>query len=177
MGSFVVYIIEWALCLSVFLLLYKMCFSGSTFHRFNRLFLLGSVVVSALLPLIHITANEQMEPLAEACRLDTTQYEPLSVVSTLPIHVTEQLTIGQKVFVILAFTYLLYIAIQIVGWLKSVVKMLLFLRGKRMRRVGRWIRLVVHREEYGPFSWMNYPLPCSLSLTAARGAPRRGSWA
>ena len=43
MGSFVIYIIEWALCLSAFLLLYKMCFSGSTFHRFNRHFLLGNV--------------------------------------------------------------------------------------------------------------------------------------
>ena len=65
MGSFVVYALEWALCLSVFLLLYKMCFSGSTFHRFNRLFLLGSVVLSALLPIIHITTNEQIEPIAE----------------------------------------------------------------------------------------------------------------
>jgi len=159
MGSFVVYILEWALCLSAFLLLYKMCFSGSTFHRFNRLFLLGSVLVSALLPLIHITANEQMEPIAEVCRLNTEQLEPLPAVSQLSvqmIEMEEQLTTGQKVFVVLAFTYIVYIAIQAIGWLKSLVKMLLFLRSKRTRRIGRWIRLVVHNEEYGPFSWMNY---------------------
>jgi len=96
MGSFVVYVLEWALCLSAFLLLYKMCFSGSTFHRFNRLFLLGSVVVSALLPLIHITTHEQIEPIAEVCRLHTEQLEPLPVVTTLQMQVTEakeQLTI------------------------------------------------------------------------------------
>ena len=139
MGSFVVYVLEWALCLSAFLLLYKMCFSGSTFHRFNRYFLLGSIVVSALLPLIHITTSEQLEPIAEVCRLNTEQIEP--VVSPLPMQVSvarEQLTTGQKVFVVFALTYLIYVAVQIVGWLKSLVKMVLFLRGKQKRKVGRW---------------------------------------
>jgi len=155
MGSFVVYVLEWALCLSAFLLLYKMCFSGSTFHRFNRVFLLGSVVLSALLPLIHVTANEQMEPIAEVCRVNTEQLEPLPVVSQIQAEVHE-FTITQKIFVALTLTYLIYIAIQVVGWLRALVKMLFFLHGKRTRRVGRWIRLVVHDEEYGPFSWMNY---------------------
>ena len=161
MGSFVVYIIEWTLCLSAFLLLYKMCFSGSTLHRFNRIFLLGSVVVSALLPLVHITTNEQMEPIAEVCRLNTEQFEPLPIVSSLPeqspfASPRSPLSTSQKVFIGIAFIYLVYIAIQVLGWLRSLVKMMLFLRGKRTRRVGRWIRLAVHDEEYGPFSWMNY---------------------
>ena len=160
MGSFVVYALEWTLCLSVFLFLYKMCFSGTTFHRFNRLFLLASVVLSALLPLIHITTNEQIEPIAEVCRVNTAQYEPIEI-STLGTQDTQhstfslQFSTGQKVFIVIALTYLLYIAIQTIGWLKSLIKMLLFLRGKRSRRVGRWIRLVVHDEEFGPFSWMN----------------------
>ena len=149
------------MCLSTFLLLYKMCFSGSTFHRFNRYFLLGSVVLSALLPLIHITVSEQMEPIAEVCRVNVEQFEPLPAgpadglqrLETLP---TTAFTTSQWLFVALALTYLIYIAIQTIGWLRSLVKMLLFLRGKRSRRVGRWIRLVEHGEEYGPFSWMNY---------------------
>ena len=153
MGSFVVYVLEWALCLSAFLLLYKMCFSGSTFHRFNRFFLLGSVVVSALLPLIHVTANEQIEPIAEVCRLNTEQFETVQMQVT---EVREQPSVGQRIFVFMTLAYIIYMAIQVTGWLRSVAKMLLFLRGKRTRRVGRWIRLVVHNDEYGPFSWMNY---------------------
>ena len=161
MGSFVVYIIEWALCLSAFLLLYKMCFSGSTFHRFNRMFLLASVIVSALLPLIHITTTEQMEPIAEVCRVNTTQYEPIEVstLNTQQFSLDTQdfsLNTSQKVFLAIALVYLIYIAIQFLGWLRSLVKMLLFLRGRKTYRVGRWIRLVAHSEEYGPFSWMNY---------------------
>jgi len=169
MGSFIIYIIEWTLCLLAFLLLYKMCFSGSTFHRFNRFFLLGSVVVSALLPLIHITTSEQMEPIAEVCRLNTAQFEPSLPLMQLPAafpivnppqdQISEDealLTTGQKVFIVFALTYLIYLLTQVIGWLRSLVKMMLFLRGKHTRRVGRRIRLVVHHEEYGPFSWMNY---------------------
>jgi outer membrane biosynthesis protein TonB len=52
-----------------------------------------------------------------------------------------------------------------------MVKMLLFLRGKRSRRVGRWIRLVVHNEEYGPFSWMN----CIVISDKENGFSRRAS--
>ena len=184
MGNFVIYIIEWALCLSAFLLLYKMCFSGSTFHRFNRLFLLGSVVVSALLPLIHITTTEQMEPIAEVCRLNTAQFEPLESefvpISTEPESLGSQfsslsttLSTPQKTFLIIAITYLLYIAIQTIGWLRSLVKMMLFLRRKRSHRVGRWIKLVVHSEEYGPFSWMNYIVISDKENGFARRASMR----
>ena len=180
-GSFVIYILEWALCLSAFLLLYKMCFSGSTFHRFNRLFLLGSVVLAAMLPMIHITPNEEMEPIAEVCRLNTGVLEPLPVVETLKVAETQeqlstfnyQLSTGQKIFLAVALTYLIYILIQVVGWMRSFVKMLLFLRGKRTRRVGRWIRLVVHDEEYGPFSWMNYMVISDKENGFARRASMR----
>ena len=189
MGSFVIYILEWALCLSAFLLLYKMCFSGSTFHRFNRLFLLGSVVVAALLPLIHITTSEEMEPIAEVCRLNTEELAPISeTLSPLSFkgreltspeikssfkEDLEGLPISQKIFLAIAFTYLIYIAIQVVGWMRSFVKMLLFLKGKRTRRVGRWIRLVVHNEEYGPFSWMNYMVISDKENGFARRASMR----
>ena len=191
MGNFVVYILEWTLCLSAFLLLYKMCFSGSTFHRFNRLFLLGSVVVSALLPLIHITTSEEMEPIAEVCRLNTEELEQIPVVTTLSAPIVPQsisvllqegqkaeseweietLSTGQTVFMILALIYLIYIAIQVIGWLRSFTKMMLFLKGKRKRRVGRWIRLVAHEEEYGPFSWMN----CIVISNKEQGFARRAS--
>ena len=195
MGNFVVYILEWTLCLSAFLLLYKMCFSGSTFHRFNRLFLLGSVVVSALLPLIHITTSEEIEPIAEVCRLNTEELEQIPVVTTLSASIDPQslstllqerrkvesnskwnletLSTGQKVFMVLALIYLIYITIQAIGWLRSFTKMMLFLKGKRMRRVGGWIRLVAHEEEYGPFSWMNYIVISNKERGFARRASMR----
>lgn len=159
MGTFVIYILEWSACLLLFLLLYKMCFSGTTFHRFNRIFLLGSVVLSAVLPLIHIVPTTQMEPVAEVCRttawVDPTPLSIITIQSTIETQ-SDKMTPAETGAALLLVAYLLYIIIQLTGWGKSCAKMLWFLRGKRSHRVGRWIRLVEHDGEYGPFSWMNF---------------------
>ena len=159
MGTFVIYILEWSACLLLFLLLYKMCFSGTTFHRFNRIFLLGSVVLSAVLPLIHIVPTTQMEPVAEVCRttawVDPTPLSTITIQSTIETQ-SDKMTPAETGAALLLVAYLLYIVIQLTGWGKSCAKMLWFLRGKRSHRVGRWIRLVEHDGEYGPFSWMNF---------------------
>ena len=159
MGAFVVYILEWSACLLAFLLLYKMCFSGSTFHRFNRFYLLGIVVLSPLLPLIHIAPTEQMEPMAESCRtaiwVDESPLSSLSVSAALNV-ANEGLSAMEKSAMVLLVVYILYVLIQLVGWTKAVVKMLWFLHGKRRHRLGRWVWLVEHDAEYGPFSWMNF---------------------
>ena len=158
MGAFVVYILEWSVCLLAFLLLYKMCFSGSTFHRFNRFYLLGIVVLSAMLPLIHIAPTEQMEPMAESCRtavwVDESPLSSLSVSSALDAE-SESLSVTEKGAMVLLAMYILYVLVQLTGWTKAAVKMLWFLRGKRRHRIGRWVWLVEHDAEYGPFSWMN----------------------
>ena len=158
MGAFVVYILEWSACLLAFLLLYKMCFSGSTFHRFNRFYLLGIVVLSAMLPLIHIAPTEQMEPMAESCRtavwVDESPLSSLSVSSALDVE-SKSLSVTGKGAMVLLVMYILYVLVQLTGWTKAAVKMLWFLRGKRRHRIGRWVWLVEHDAEYGPFSWMN----------------------
>ena len=158
MGAFVIYILEWSACLLAFLLLYKMCFSGSTFHRFNRLFLLGAVVLSAVLPLIHIAPTDGMEPMAESCRtaawVDESPLSSMSVSSALDVAAKPQP--AEKAALVLLVAYMAYVLMQLVGWVKSAVKMLWFLRGKRRHRLGRGVWLVEHDAEYGPFSWMNF---------------------
>jgi len=154
----VIYILEWSACLLAFLLLYKMCFSGSTFHRFNRLFLLGAVVLSAVLPLIHIAPTDGMEPMAESCRtaawMDESPLSSMSVSSALDVAAKPQP--AEKAALVLLVAYMAYVLMQLVGWVKSAVKMLWFLRGKRRHRLGRGVWLVEHDAEYGPFSWMNF---------------------
>ena len=159
MGAFVVYILEWSACLLLFLLLYKMCFSGTTFHRFNRLYLLGTTLLSAVLPLVHIAPSQQMEPMAESCRtsawVDESPLTNISFESALEVS-TDGLTVAEKGALVLLIVYLLYVLTQLVGWGKAYVKMLWFLRGKRRHKLGHWIWLVEHDGEYGPFSWMNH---------------------
>ena len=65
MGSIVLYIMEWAFALIVLLTIYKAVFSGTTFYRFNRFYLLGATALSALLPLVHITVSDKTPLMSE----------------------------------------------------------------------------------------------------------------
>ena len=57
MGTFLVYILKSSLCLALFYLFYRLLLSKETFHRFNRIALLGVMLISCLLPLIKITVD------------------------------------------------------------------------------------------------------------------------
>ena len=59
MGNIVLFIIEWAFALLVLLAVYKAVLSGTTLHRFNRFYLLGATLLSALLPLVHVTIPDR----------------------------------------------------------------------------------------------------------------------
>ena len=46
MGTFLVYILKSAVCLAMFYLFYRLLLSKETFHRFNRMALLGVRAIS-----------------------------------------------------------------------------------------------------------------------------------
>ena len=58
MGTFLVYILKSSLCLALFYLFYRLLLSKETFHRFNRIALLGVMLISCLLPLIRVTVDQ-----------------------------------------------------------------------------------------------------------------------
>lgn len=58
MGYFLVYIFKSAVCLAMFYLFYRLLLSKETFHRFNRMTLIGIMLLSCLLPLIQVTVKE-----------------------------------------------------------------------------------------------------------------------
>lgn len=139
--------------------------SGTTFHRFNRFLLLGFLALSAVLPLCHIEtehtdiaiANTEFVRTIEALQeshvaavvtdVDTVQH-PVRLEST-----EETTPIWPY---LLVGIYLMYVLIILSGWVRSTVKMKRFLRSCRRYRLGRWVRLAVHKNLFGPFNWMNY---------------------
>ena len=57
MGIFFVYILKSSVCLTIFYLFYKLLLSRDTFHRFNRIALLGILLLSQLIPFCEITVH------------------------------------------------------------------------------------------------------------------------
>ena len=61
MGIFLVYILKSSVCLALFYLFYRLLLSKETFHRFNRLALLGLLVLSCAVPFMEVTVQEPSE--------------------------------------------------------------------------------------------------------------------
>ena len=159
------YILSWAFCLALLLAVYKIFLSGTTFHRFNRFLLLGFLALSAVLPLCHIETEhteiaiantefvrtienlQESHTAAVVTDVDAVQYPVQTVSEEVNTPVWPYLLVG---------IYLMYVLIILSGWVRSTVKMKRFLRSCRRYRLGRWIRLAVHKNLFGPFNWMNY---------------------
>ena len=159
------YILSWAFCLALLLAVYKIFLSGTTFHRFNRFLLLGFLALSTVLPLCHIEtehtdiaiANTEFVRTIEALQenhtaavvtdVDAVQYPVQTVSEEEAMPIWPYLLVG---------IYLMYVLIILSGWVRSTVKMKRFLRSCRRYRLGRWVRLAVHKNLFGPFNWMNY---------------------
>lgn len=167
------YILSWAFCLALLLAVYKVFLSGTTFHRFNRFLLLGFLALSAVLPLCHIETEHTDIAIAntEFVRtLETLQDGGANVAvrsaivpdgeGTAISDVANDGTKAEDKPVVWAYlligVYLMYVLIILSGWVRSTVKMKRFLRACRRYRLGKWVRLAVHKNLFGPFNWMNY---------------------
>ena len=167
------YILSWAFCLALLLAVYKVFLSGTTFHRFNRFLLLGFLALSAVLPLCHIETEHTDIAIAnmEFVRtLETLQDGGANVAGRSAIvhdgegtaisDVANDGTKAEDKPVVWAYllvgVYLMYVLIILSGWVRSTVKMKGFLRACRRYRLGKWVRLAVHKNLFGPFNWMNY---------------------
>lgn len=180
MGSLVLYILEWAFALIVLLTIYKAVLSGTTFYRFNRFYLLGATVLSALLPLIHITVPDKT-PIVSNMSIDEMMFAR-ELSATFSLSESPEVTVsesssesGQSSWwaVMLVSMYSVYVLMLIIGWARGIIRAERFLKGKTRRRIGRSVWLVTHGEKFGPFSWMNYIVVSDTESGFARRASLR----
>jgi len=182
MGSIVLYIIEWAFALLVLLAVYKAVLSGTTLHRFNRFYLLGATLLSALLPLVHVTISDS-NPVVNNLSIEETEFaRELSGTFTFidePVQADIAVVQPQQEKhislwpVMLIGAYSVYVLTLLIGWTRGIIKARKFLSGKPRRRLSRTVWLVTHGEQYGPFSWMNYIVISDTESGFARRASLR----
>ncbi len=61
MARFVIYLFETGLCLSLLYLAYWLFLRKETYFNFNRLFLVGSIILALTLPLVHLNLMIRQE--------------------------------------------------------------------------------------------------------------------
>ena len=154
MTSFVNYLIESGISLSLFALVYFLFLRRETFFSINRWFLLVSIGFSAILPLLHIPFyTPQPTVLAE---VTVTPY--VNLLSTITVYGTG-FTREAETFVL---SYSLFGYVYLVGVVFFAIKFFIqlfqvgrLIKQNRVIPEGK-IKLVVLDKEISPFSFLNY---------------------
>ena len=141
MGVFFVYMLKSSVCLAMFYLFYRMLLSKETFHRFNRIALLGVLLLSCLLPLIEVTT-------AEASELGQPFLELEEMVLTVGAESEDVLTETSSPFPWRALMLLVYIGgilFFVLRHLWSLGRMVCLLRASRREMLEGGVSLFVLR--------------------------------
>ena len=149
MGTFFVYILKTSLCLALFYLFYRLLLSKETFHRFNRIALLGVLVLSCLIPFAKVTIQEAPEVGQVFLSL-----EEMMVSVQEPEAVLEETSARFPWIALLMLVYVSGILFFLGRHLWSLARMLRLLRFARKEQLQGGVTLFVHREKVAPFSWM-----------------------
>ena len=158
MGLFLVYILKSALCLAAFYLFYRLLLSRETFHRFNRLALLGVLLLSCMLPLAEVSMKHPSE--VGQTMLSLEQW--LLMMAAAPVAETVPDAAHVEVPWVQGLL-LVYVAGAVFFVLRggySLLRLLALLRSaKREDAAGhvsgcKGVCLLVHDRPIAPFSWM-----------------------
>ena len=150
MTEFLIYQGKTAIALAVFYLFYRLLLSKETFHRFNRIVLLGTAALSFVLPLCVITIRKVVtlpytpvadEPVETVLEMATTATETASA------PVWPAIICG--IFVLGALTVLSMAVI-------SIFKVKAIINSGEHQTLESGETLVITTDNTAPFSWMKY---------------------
>jgi len=167
MGIFFVYILKSSVCLAMFYLFYRLLLSKETFHRFNRVALLGVLVLSFLVPLVEVTSHEYSEMSQPFLSLE----EMLLMADIEPGGVFEETSVSFPWRALMLLLYVLGILFFVVRHLWSLDRMLRLLRASDKESLDGGITLYIHEnKEVAPFSWMKNIAVSKFDLEESRDA-------
>ena len=153
MGTFFVYILKASVCLAAFYLFYRLLLSKDTFHRFNRIALLGILFLSLVIPFCEITMHENIEVQQTLLNIE----QLLALADSTPRLLQQPTTSSIPLWIpVLLFTYFSGILFFFGRNIYSLFHMLHLLHGGKKEKLEKGITLVTHDKNIAPFSWMKY---------------------
>ena len=147
MISFLIYEGKVAVALAIFYMFYRLLLRKETFHRLNRVVLVGTTVLAFLLPLCIITIHKPVEMESQALVLSELPADGIAPV------VEKSAPWWPMALIILYWTG---VAIVLVRVLVSILSILKVVRRGKMVREDNGCKIVVTERDIDPFSWMRY---------------------
>ena len=150
LGMFFIYSVKVAVCLTLFYLFHKLLMSRDTFHTFNRFAILSMMLLSLVLPFVHLSLDSET-----GINRGTVALEGLvaqTVVDGGGNGVGEGMTLTQ----VLLATYVLGVVLFVGKALLSVGSLLRLIRRARCVEVRNGIRIYTMQGDISPFSRFRY---------------------
>lgn len=150
LGMFFIYSVKVAVCLALFYLFHKLLMSRDTFHTFNRFAILSMMLLSLVLPLVHLSLDSEA-----GINRGTVALEGLvaqTVVADGGNGVGEGLTLTQVLLAAYVFGVVLFVGKALL----SVGSLLRLIRRARCVEVRNGIRIYTMQGDISPFSWFRY---------------------
>ena len=155
MGVFFIYILKSSVCLVLFYLFFRLLLSKETFHRFNRMALLGVLFFSLLIPCIEVTTRHQVE--VQQAVLSIEQLLLMAELEATPANVgAVQETSAISWVQIVLLVYLAGILFLACRNIYSLICLFRLIHSGKHEKLEKGGTLVVHNQEIAPFSWMKY---------------------
>ena len=150
MTEFLIYQGKAAIALAVFYMFYRLLLSKETFHRFNRIVLLGTAALSFVLPICVITLKEVVVVPAMTASSETFTGEVAGTAAMVP-EVSEPiwLVILCSLFVLGALAVLVHVVFSIIGIRRMI-------RSGNSQALESGETLIITETDTAPFSWMKY---------------------
>ena len=150
MTDFLIYQGKAAIALAVFYMFYRLLLSKETFHRFNRIVLLGTAALSFVLPLCVITLRKVVVLPAMPSTADAIVGETTGTVAMAP-------EVSQPIWPIIlccifasgALFVLTKVIVSIIGIRRNISS-----GSKQILESGK--TLIITETDTAPFSWMKY---------------------
>ena len=151
MMAFLIYNGKVALALLVFYLFYHFLLKKETFHRFNRVVLVGTAVLSFLLPLCIITIHKPIE-------VTPVVPEPAIVATELPAQELTPLVEPAVPWWPIALIVLFWAGVVLVlaRVSISIFSIVRIIRRGQLVREDAGCQIIVTERDINPFSWMKY---------------------
>ena len=161
MGTFLVIILESAICLALFYLLYKLALSKDTFHRFNRVVLLSMLLLSAVIPVCAILLESAFRPQVQLATI-VTGVQVVGVVPVTPIETpSKSFPLALALMMSVYAAGVLFFSGRL---LRNWIVLTSLIRKCTVEKLDGRIHLFTHHLPIAPFSWMRSIVVSSKDL-------------
>ncbi len=150
MFDFLIYLAQSALCLAALYLIFKVAMSHETLHIFNRIILLGSIILSALLPLCRVKVVKEYDAAPTVASIEV---DDMVVVESVPELGIDFVSLFKDIAVA---AFIVGVAFMLVRWAVSTYSVWRLIHSGRMSVIEEDVTLTVVSKISTPFSWFGH---------------------